>query len=423
MSNANGLVQYDRPMRDSERLRDLDRKLRSIPGARTETRTLGEVFEREIAWLFDAHRTRSPAAAILLRHAGWRFGHQDPSDASILDSTLDEAHARNAIAKFHWFASHDDATKRAGEPVDPRFEAAADAIVDGDAPALRALLTSHPDLARARSPYAHHATLLQHVTANGIETSRQWQSPKNAVEIARILIDAGSEVDATCDAYGGSTAMGLLVSSAHPAEAGVQVALVETLLDAGSAIEGIATDKGTPIETAVVFGYPDAAEALARRGARIDDVVVAAGLGRVELIARLAKRPGARLDQAFRVASGLGRTQTALAALDNGADPTQQDAEGFTGLHLAAFMGHLDTVEALLDRANVRAVLEVKNIYGGTVLDGTVWAARNVQTHIERLPVIRKLIAAGANIAAVGPRPVSIPAIEALLAAGILNRA
>jgi ankyrin repeat protein len=401
--------------RDSEALRDLDRALRAIPGARAETRTIPEVFERETAWLIDAHRARLPAAAILIRHAGFTFGQQDPSDAAILDASLGDERARNAIAKFHWFASYDDAVKRGGELVDPHFEAAADAIVDGDAPALRALLASHPDLARARSVYAHHGTLLQHIAANGIETSRQWQSPKNAVEIARILIDAGSEVDATCDAYGGSTAMGLLVTSDHPAEAGVQVALVEALLDAGAAIDGAPTDKVTPIEAAL--GYPDAAEALARRGARIDDVVVAAGLGRVELIDRLARRAGARLDQAFRIASILGRTQAALAVLDMGADPTKQDAEGFTGLHWAAFFGHLETVEALLDRANVRAVLEVKNIYGGTVLDGTVWGTRNVKRHVDRLPVIRKLIAAGAKIEAVGPRPVDVPAIEALLVA------
>ncbi len=408
--------------RDCEALRDLDRMLRAIPGARTERRTVLEVFEREIAWLIDAHRARSPAAAILIRRAGFTFGQQDPSDTSILDASLDDAHARNAIAKFHWFASYDDAMKRAGELVEPHFEAAADAIVDGDAAALHALLASHPDLARARSPYAHHATLLQHVAANGIETSRQWQSPRNAAEIARILVDAGSEVDATCDAYGGSTAMGLLVSSCHPAESGVQVALVETLLDAGAAIDGVATNQGTPIETALLFGYPDAAEALARRGARIDDVLVAAGLGRVELVERLAEQPGARLDQAFRIASMLGRTQASLAVLDRGADPTKRDREGFTGLHWAAFFGHFQTVEALLDRANVRATLEVKNIYGGTVLDSTVWGARNIKRHIDRLPVIRRLIAAGANVEEVGPRPVDIPAIEALLVAAAATK-
>jgi len=371
-----------------------------------------EVLERESAWLLEAHRARSAAAAILLRHAGWTFGKQDPTDEAILDAPLDDEHARRAIAKFHWFVGWEDACKQKGEIVDPRFEAAADAIVDGDAPALRALLARHAGLALARSAYAHHATLLHHVAANGIESSRQWQSPKNAVEIAQLLIDAGSEVDATCDAYGGSTAMGLLVSSSHPAEAGVQVALVETLLDAGAAL-----DAGRPIETALLFGYPAAAEALARRGAQIDEVVVAAGLGRADLAARLADEPDARLDLAFRIASSMGHTRAALAVLDKGADPTNQDREGFTGLHWAAFFGHLETVLALLARPDAKAVLETKNIHGGTVLDATVWAARHVKKEIDRLPVIRALIAAGADIEEVGPRPVDIPAIEALLVA------
>jgi hypothetical protein len=107
--------------RDSDTLRDLDRMLRAIPGARAERRTILEVFERESAWLIDAHRARSPAAAILIRHAGFTFGQPDPSDASILDASLADEHARDAIAKFHWFAGYADAVKRAGELVDPHF--------------------------------------------------------------------------------------------------------------------------------------------------------------------------------------------------------------------------------------------------------------------------------------------------------------
>ena len=50
---------------------------------------------------------------------------------------------------------------------------------------------------------------------------------------------AGAEVDALAGMYGGQcTTMSLLVSSCHPAEAGVQVALVDTLLDYGAAVEG-----------------------------------------------------------------------------------------------------------------------------------------------------------------------------------------
>jgi ankyrin repeat protein len=403
---------------------ELDRSLRALPGARTERLTLGELFEREIAWLVSAHGERVPAAALVIRLGRWKIGRPEPddSDATIFDAALSLEEAREAIARFHWLLGWEEAAERAGEIVDPRFEAAADAIVDGDAASLRRLLTEEPGLARARSPFGHRATLLQHVAANGIEASRQWQSPKNAVEIARILIDAGAEVDATCDAYrpppGAITTMGLLVSSSHPAVAGVQVALVETLLDAGAAVDGLPQQEASPVETALSFGYPDAAEALARRGARIGDVVVAAGLGRMDVIEHLADQPGARLDQAFRTACARGRAEAAVFLLDRGADPTKQDKQGFTGLHLAAWEAHLETVEALLEKPAVRGAMEVKNIYGGTVLDATAWAAwRMPSPRLDRVPVIAKLIAAGADVAVVTPRPNGVAAVEALLAA------
>src|SRR5215510_15506896 len=48
----------------------------------------------------------------------------------------------------------------------------------------------------------------------------------NAVEIARALLQAGAEPDALADMYGvGCTTMSTLVSSDHPAQAGLQVAL------------------------------------------------------------------------------------------------------------------------------------------------------------------------------------------------------
>ena len=68
-----------------------------------------------------------------------------------------------------------------------RFEAAVDAVVDGDAAALRSLLTQHADLMRARStrrtcfdPPVHAATLLHYVAANGVENHRQ-RTPGNAL--------------------------------------------------------------------------------------------------------------------------------------------------------------------------------------------------------------------------------------------------
>ena len=69
---------------------------------------------------------------------------------------------------------------------------------------------------------------------------------------------------------------------------------------------------------------------------------------------------------------------------------------------------------------------------GKAIASGKVWdavkrrckaaAARNVKRHIDRVPVIRRLIAAEANVDEVGPRPVDLPAIEALLVAGTATK-
>jgi hypothetical protein len=102
-------------------------------------------------------------------------------------------------------------------------------------------------LIRAQSARRHRATLLHYVAANGVEDFRQL-TPPNAVAIAKALLEAGAEVDALANTYGGGnaqTTMNLLVSSTHPAEAGLQPALVDTLLDYGAAIDGLDND-GSP---------------------------------------------------------------------------------------------------------------------------------------------------------------------------------
>src|SRR5262249_17499467 len=151
------------------------------------------------------------------------------------------------------------------------------AVINGDAVALSSLLRSHPELARARSaratkfdPPRHGATLLHYIAANGVEGYRQ-KSPPNAVDVARILLEAGAEVDALADMYGGKcTTMSMLVSSTPPAQAGVQVPLVDVLVDFGASVEATGAGAWTsPLMTALVFGFLDAAETLVRRGARV----------------------------------------------------------------------------------------------------------------------------------------------------------
>jgi ankyrin repeat protein len=263
-----------------------------------------------------------------------------------------------------------------------RFERAADAVVDGDVATLSALLTSHPELATARAshvtnrqPPVHRATLLHYVAANGVEDERQ-RSPRNAVEVARLLLTAGADPNALADMYGGQcTTMALLVSSSPPAKAGVQIPLIEELINFGASVEPTGEGAWTsPVMTALVFGFVDAAEALVRRGARIDSLAVAAGLGRESLVTEML--PTASADdkhRALALAGQLGRFEITRALLAAGGDPSRFNPAGMhahaTPLHHAALYGHDAVVRLMVERG---ARLDIEDtLFHGTPAD---WA-------------------------------------------------
>src|SRR6266704_327912 len=168
------------------------------------------------------------------------------TETEVRSVTLDLTDSQLAIARWYSFADwsalaeYVDAVTRDDSRV-YRFESAAEAVITGDSGTLERRLRADPELVRARAaritphdPPKHRATLLHYVAANGVEGHRQ-KTPKNAVEITKTLLKAGAEVDALADMYGGHYAtMSMLVSSCHPANAGVQVALVETLVDFGA---------------------------------------------------------------------------------------------------------------------------------------------------------------------------------------------
>jgi ankyrin repeat protein len=318
-------------------------------------------------------------------------------------STL--ADARRVLAQAHGFESWAQFADHVEGITGNTFEAAADAVVGGDEATLGSLLRADQGVAHARSARRHHATLLHYVAANGVEDYRQ-KSPPNAVAIATLLLDAGAEVDALADTYGGGpaqTTLSLLVSSAHPANAGVQVALVELLAGRGAAVDGVADD-GAPLMTALGFGYPAAAQALAARGARVDNVVVAAGLGRLDIVRALAGHDQAVTDPwrgdvsdpeelALVWAAKYGHTPVVEFLLDRGVPIAATD--DMTPLHWAAARGHTSVIALLLNRG---APLEALNRYGGTVLDSTLWFVDNAPIPgVDYAPVIRQLVDAGAR--------------------------
>ena len=248
-----------------------------VPAFDSESVLLGEVLDQQVELLREAQRAGGPVAAQVLHGTG--LSDQQPGP-------LTRETAQLAVARDHGYADWAAAREQAGLVVDTRFEAAADAIQWGQLAALRDLLDTHPALTAMRSPFPHHAMLLHHVAANGIEVERQLQSPPTAPQIMRLLLERGAEPDALCDTYRGGrtqTTLVLLVSSCVPAAAGVQGALVEELCRGGAQVNGL-DDDGAPLWTAVSFGYTEAAEALVGCGARVDNIVFHAALGDVAAV-------------------------------------------------------------------------------------------------------------------------------------------
>lgn len=120
--------------------------------------------------------------------------------------------ARQFIKHKHWFADWEEYVafhqQLQGNPEVQRFDAAADAVYTGDLETLKQLLSADPGLPRRRSLRGHHATLLNYTGANGVEGWRQ-KTPGNIVGIAELLLNAGAEVDAWGDMYGGTSTLGL----------------------------------------------------------------------------------------------------------------------------------------------------------------------------------------------------------------------
>jgi hypothetical protein len=284
-----------------------------------------------------------------------------------------------------------------GDPGVARFERAADALISGEIDALRTVLEGHPELIRQRSTRAHRSTLLHYTSANGVEDYRQL-TPVNILEITRLLLDRGAEVDATSDAYGGgSTTLGLVSTSAHPRTRGVQIAMIDLLLSYGARIDGENVLENL-VNGALGNGCPEAAMALASRGAGVDTLYAAAAVGDLERVHRLfaASTKRAR-ESALIVAAQQGQSDVVTFLLDRGVDI--QATNGMTALHQASAGGHLDLMDLLIKRG---ADLEALNEFGGTVLSSTLWFGYNVVndefTRRNFPRVIEFLIASGARV-------------------------
>ena len=329
-------------------------------------------------WAVNAFRNRHPK--FLDDKIPWLA--RDMTDAEVRATSIDREDARLALARWYdfqdWQRVEDYAASVKHGPVE-EFERAVEAVIDGDILTLRTLLKRDPRLVRARStrvnnadPPMHRATLLHYLAANGVEGYRQ-RSPKNAADIAKLILSTGADPNALSYAYGGQcTTLALLVSSTPPADAGVQVPIVEVLVDFGASMLPAGEGQWTsPIETALVFGKRAAAQALVRRGAPVKTLAAAAGLGYVDDVKRMLPSVTS-LDRhrALALAAQCGHADVVGVLLDAGEDPNRFNPPGTHAhtppLHQAIAAGHLDVVKLLIDRG---ARLDIKDtIHQGTPL-------------------------------------------------------
>jgi len=317
--------------------------------------------------------------------------------------------AKFVVASAHGFASWPKFVKHISALSQPasaiaRFEAAADAIVSGDLKTLQRLLREDPKLVRMRSTREHNATLLHYVSANGVEGYRQ-KTPKNAVQIAKTLLEAGAEVDAEADVYGGgATTLGLTATSVHPFRAGVQNPLLQVLLDYGAEIDhsDSAANEQSAVLGCLANGRREAALYLAERGAHLN-FEAAAGIGRVDILEKAFTPAGKpkrgitrrEINSAFLYACAWGQQNVVEFFLQKGVSSKVHRGDGQTALHWAAIGGQLEIVKLLL---KLNPPLESRNMYGGTVLGQTLWSAAHGGDPDLYCEIIETLIAAGAKV-------------------------
>jgi hypothetical protein len=324
------------------------------------------------------------------------------------------ADAQLVVAREHgfesWprFAKHVEALSRESSSTS-KFEFAVDAVVAGDAAALERFLRENPELIRARSTRRHRATLLLYVGANGVEDYRQ-RSPRNAVEIAEMLLKAGADVNAVGEMYGGSTTLGLVATSIHPLLAGVQEPLIDTLLAHGASFDGAVAPNytaGSIVNACLANGRGRAAAYLADRGARLD-LEGAAGVGQMDVVKSFFNEDGSlkvnatkeQMKSGFNWACEYGWLKIVDFLLQRGIDVGERH-RGETGLHWAAHDAHVEIVKLLLER---KAPIDVEDErWSGTPLEWALHGWLNPSPEILShgyYEVAALLVAAGSTVSA-----------------------
>jgi ankyrin repeat protein len=247
--------------------------------------------------------------------------------------------------------------------MDQRFRPAQAVLSHGDVVGLKKLLLAEPDLATARSS-CDHPTLMQCLVLN--------QPVVDSLEqLIRTLAEHGSE----------------LTNPLIAAASGDNVRAISELIELGGDIEG--NGNWSPLEEALYWGHSASAEMLLRRGAAVNNLRKAAGLGRLDVMSNCFEEHGSLnalagevawpfgdnvpqqvrrdrqqiVDNALIYAAAWGQIAAADELIQRGANvnsiPAGFDFAG-TALHYAALRGRREMVDHLLDLGADPAILDTK---------------------------------------------------------------
>jgi len=249
---------------------------------------------------------------------------------------------------------------------DSLFQQAVIAIDKGDEHKLKELLNAHPELATERlyEPGEWLTTVIGDALNNFFkdpyllwfvseDAVRNKTLPSNIANIASIIIEKAKAKKAASLQEQLDYGLRLVAWSWVARECGVQISLLDVLMDAGAFKEGVSND-------ALVNGNFDAAKHLMQRGAQYT-LPTALCLEQWDEADKLALTANDGQKQFSLVLAALnGKAQAVTRAISYGADINKPSKDLYahgTPLHHAVCSGSLETVKVLVEAgADINAV-------------------------------------------------------------------
>ena len=252
---------------------------------------------------------------------------------------------------------------------DPLFREAVDAIDNGNITLLQHLLETNPQLITKRldtpaEGYFKHPYLLWFVADNPI---RNEKLPANIVEITSLLISFARQYAKESFQDQINYTFGLVETGRVPRECGVQIDLIDLLID-----NGVGPGNG---QGALAHGNIEAAKHIIEKSGTIT-LTAAVCLDRMDDVKRLLTE--ATIDEkqvALMAGSFYGNPQMIKLLINSGVDVNAYIKTGFfthaSPLHQAVYSGSLEAAKLLVESgADLNAT---DKVYNGTPLGWAIY--------------------------------------------------